>query len=73
MQPSDIQQLIASGDVEFQTRCTFCDGREEAEGSLGVQIGPGQFMEVPIGPNCLEKARESSAQWVDKPEQPVVE
>ena len=73
MNPSDIQTLIEQGGVEFQVRCTFCNGLEEAEGSLGVQIGPEEFIELPIGPKCLEQARESQAQWVDKPTAPVVE
>lgn len=69
----DIERLIASGDVEFQTRCSFCNGLEEACGNLGVEMGPGEFMEVPIGPNCLEKAQKSSAKWVDKPDEDVIE
>lgn len=59
--------LADTDGVEFQTRCSFCNGLEEAEGELGVEVAPGDFMEIPIGPACLKKARESKARWVDNP------
>jgi hypothetical protein len=70
---SIIQQVENEPGIEFQTRCSFCNGLEEAFGSLGVQIAPGDFMELPIGPKCLETAQSSSVQWVDNPTDSVVE
>lgn len=64
----DTAKTIAENEgVEFQTRCSFCNGLEEACGDLGVEIAPGQFMELPIGENCLAAAKKANARWVDNP------
>lgn len=60
-------KAMAVEGVEFGMRCSMCDGREEAEGTLGVQIGPGQFMEVPVGLACLTTLQKLPVQWVDNP------
>lgn len=58
---------LSNESVTYGSRCGFCNGLEEADGTLGVEIAPGEFMEIPVGPNCLERAQESSTEWVDKP------
>jgi hypothetical protein len=59
--------LAANENIEFQTRCSFCNGLEESCGELGVETAPGQFMEIPIGPKCLKRVQDSPANWVDNP------
>lgn len=59
---------LNSENVTYGSRCGFCNGLEEADGTLGVEIAPGEFMEIPVGPNCLERMQDSSVEWVDKPE-----
>ena len=62
------QQFENQPGIEFQMRCGFCNGLEEATGQLGMEITPGNFAELPIGPECLEKVHQQKhVQWVDKP------
>lgn len=68
-----VQAFAGDPYVTYGIRCCFCSGMEDAEGSLGVEISPGNFMELPIGDACLKKARDSSAKWVDKPDEPVLD
>ena len=53
MDLSSVRQQFDVPGVEFGMRCGFCNGLEEAEGTLGIELAPGQFGVVPIGENCL--------------------
>lgn len=69
---SDFKDLL-QGNVEFQSRCSFCNGREVADGELTVPIGPDDSINVPIGPNCLEGIKRAGAKVLDKPGESVIE
>lgn len=64
---------LLKGNVEFQSRCSFCNGLEIADGELTVPIGPEDSIDVPIGQNCLEGIRKAGAKVLDKPLDSVVE
>lgn len=69
----NLEEVIQPGAITFGSRCAFCNGREDAEGDIGIQMGPGDIMEVPIGPNCLKMVQEKVGQVLDKDQYTVVE
>jgi hypothetical protein len=51
-----VQQLLDSGAVqEYATWCSFCNS-EQASGEITAELGFGDPVTLPIGPNCLEQA-----------------
>ena len=68
MDLSSARQQFDVPGVEFGMRCGFCNGLEEAEGTLGIELAPGQFGEVPIGENCLNIVKSKQhIKWVEDP------
>lgn len=53
---SNFKDLLDTGAVEeYATWCSFCNA-EEASGELTVELNPGEPVDLPIGPTCLEQA-----------------
>jgi hypothetical protein len=64
---------LLEGEITWGSRCSFCNGLEEATGELTVPIGPDDSIDVPIGPNCLEGIKKAGAKVLDKSDESVLE
>lgn len=67
--PDDLSTLLGGLDpiTPFVVWCTWCNAAE-ADGTLGVEVAPGEWTEYGICPKCLDRLRNSQVTWVDSPD-----